>query len=150
MNATLRYLPNLLVGIIFFAKLSSAVCPGRSHQTGLAGCALSPDAKRITAIADDGALFWWDVASGKRTQLVDCVTPDGFDHPILFGPDSDQLAIALGERDPGLRHLHRKCDCSADQPRTERGLQHYLQRRWAATRRELRSRRCGLGHQQPS
>jgi hypothetical protein len=95
-NATLRHLPGLLVGIIFFAKLSSAVCPGSSHQTGLAGYALSPDAKRIAAIAKDGALFWWDAASGKRTKLLECVTTEGFDHPILFGPDSDRLAIALG------------------------------------------------------
>jgi WD40 repeat protein len=96
MNVTLRRLPGLLASIIFFSNLSLAVCPGSSHQTGLAGYALSPDATLIAAIAEDGALFWWDVASGKRTQLAECVQPEVFDHPILFSPGSARLAVALG------------------------------------------------------
>jgi WD40 repeat protein len=96
MNVRLRHLASLLAGMIFFSNLSLAVCPGSSHQTSLAGYALSPDATRIAAIAEDGALFWWDVASGKRTQLAECVQPEVFDHPILFSPDSTRLAIALG------------------------------------------------------
>jgi hypothetical protein len=60
----------------------------------MAGYALSPDATRIAAIADDGTLFWWDVASGKRTQLMECVQPGIFDTPILFCPDSSRLAVA--------------------------------------------------------
>lgn len=71
------------------------MCPGGPHQTSLAGYALSPDATRIAAIATDGTLFWWNVADGKRTQLVECVEPEVFDHPILFSPDSARLAVAV-------------------------------------------------------
>ena len=93
-NRVLRRLPGLLAGIIFFSNLSLAVCPGSRHQTSLAGYALSPDAARIAAIARDGALFWWDVAGGKRTQLAECIQPQVFEHPILFSPDSARLAVA--------------------------------------------------------
>jgi WD40 repeat protein len=84
----------LLAGIIFFSHLSFATC-GSSRDTRLAGYSLSPDATRIAAIAEDGALFWWDVVSGKRTQLAECVPPDVFDHPILFSPDSARLAVPV-------------------------------------------------------
>ncbi len=84
-----------MAGIIFFSNLSLAVCLNSSHQTSLAGYGLSPDATRIAAIAEDGVLFWWDVASGKRTQLAECLQPELFNHPILFSPDSSRLAVAL-------------------------------------------------------
>jgi WD40 repeat protein len=83
----------LVISTLFFAKLCSGVCPGSLHQTTLSGYALSPDAKRIAALADDGSLFWWDVASGKRTQLLDCVKPGIFDTPILFTPDSTRVVV---------------------------------------------------------
>ncbi len=95
MNVTLRRLPGLLAGIIFFSNLSLAVCPGGPHQTSLAGYALSPDATRIAAIATDGTLFWWNVANGKRTQLEECIKTSAWDSPILFSPDSKQLAVAI-------------------------------------------------------
>ena len=95
MNITFLRSLHLLAGIIFFSNLSLAVCLGSSHQTSLVGYALSPDATRIAAIAEDGALFWWDVASGKRTQLAECIHPEVFDHPILFSPDSARLAVVL-------------------------------------------------------
>ena len=87
----------LLVCVIFFPSLSLAVCPGSSHETDIAGYALSRDSTRIAALAHDGTLFWWDVASGKRVQLVDCVKrSEPFDSPILFSPDSARIAIAAG------------------------------------------------------
>jgi WD40 repeat protein len=95
MALILRHLPPLLAGIIFFSNLSFAACTGSSRQTSLAGYALSPDNSRVAAIAKDGALFWWDVASGKRTQLMECVKPQVFDHPILFSPDSSRLAVSV-------------------------------------------------------
>jgi WD40 repeat protein len=95
MNAALPRFASLLLSTILFAGLSAAVCPGSLPQTSLAGYALSPDASRIAAIADDGTLFWWDAATGKRTQLLECVNPRIFDHPILFGPDSARLAVAV-------------------------------------------------------
>lgn len=95
MNVTLRRLPCLLAGMIFFSNLSLGVCPGSSHQTSLAGYALSPDATRIAAIATDGTLFWWNVANGKRTQLEECAKTSAWDSPILFSPDSKQLAVAV-------------------------------------------------------
>ncbi len=95
MNVAFRRSLSLLGGIIFFSSLSLAVCLNSSHQTSLAGYALSPDGTRIAAIAEDGTLFWWDVASGKRTQLKECIESQLFDHPILFSPDSSRLAVAL-------------------------------------------------------
>lgn len=87
----------LLVCAIFFPSLSFAVCPGSSHETDIAGYALSPDSTRIAALAHDGTLFWWDVASGKRVQLQDCVKrSEPLDSPILFSPDSSRIAIAAG------------------------------------------------------
>lgn len=77
------------------SNLALAVCPGSPHETTLAEDALSPDGTRIAAVAKDGAVFWWDVASGKRTQLLDCVKPADWQHPILFSPDSAQVAVAV-------------------------------------------------------
>ena len=94
-NEAFRRSLSLLSGVIFFSNLSLAVCLNSSHQTSLAGYALSPDGTRIAAIAEDGALFWWDVATDKRMQLAECVQPELFDHPILFSPDSARLAVAL-------------------------------------------------------
>ncbi len=93
MNLIWRYLLRLLAGIIVFSNLSYGVCPGSPHQTTLVGYALSPDATRIAAIAYDGTLFWWDVASGKRTELMKCVSSEGLDPPILFSPDSKRIAV---------------------------------------------------------
>lgn len=94
MNGVLQRSSLALITICFSA-FSFGVCSGRSHQTSLAGYALSPDAARVAAIADDGTLFWWDVASGKRTELIECVTPQEFNHPILFSPDSKRLAVVV-------------------------------------------------------
>jgi WD40 repeat protein len=91
---SLRFLGFLLITICCVA-CCSAVCPGSSHQTSIAGFALSPDATRIAAVAEDGTLFWWDVASGKRTQLMECIAPEAFGHPILFSPDSARLAVVV-------------------------------------------------------
>jgi WD40 repeat protein len=95
MNSTLRRLLGWLLVAISSGTFCSAVCPGSLHRTSLAGYALSPDATRIAAIAHDGTLFWWDVASGKRTQLMECAKPDEFDVPILFSPDSARLAAVV-------------------------------------------------------
>jgi WD40 repeat protein len=96
-SKSLRFL-GLIVSTLFFASLCSGVCPGSLHRTSLAGYALSPDATRIAALANDGTLFWWDVASSKRTQLLECVKPDIFDTPILFSPDSARVAVVEDNR----------------------------------------------------
>lgn len=93
MNSRLRRLLGSLFIAISCGTFCSAVCSGTLHRTSLAGYALSPDKTRIAAIADDGALFWWDVASSKRTQLLECVKVEIFDHSILFSPDSSRLAV---------------------------------------------------------
>lgn len=95
MIAILRRSLSLVAVTIFFSNLSVAVCPDSAHETSIAGYALSPDATRIAAIAKDGTVFWWDVASGKRTQLRECVQPKFFDHPIVFSPDSARLAVVV-------------------------------------------------------
>ena len=95
MHVTLLSLLRPLAGIIMLSHLSFAACTGAPHQTGLAGYALSPDNSRIAAIAEDGSLFWWDVVSRKRTELSDCVQLGASDHPIIFGPDSNRLAISV-------------------------------------------------------
>jgi WD40 repeat protein len=95
MHRVLKRFAVLLIGTISLSSFSFAVCSGHSHQTSLAGYALSPDAARVAAIADDGTLFWWDVASGKRTELMECVTTQEFEHPILFSPDSKRLAVVV-------------------------------------------------------
>jgi WD40 repeat protein len=94
MHATLRFAAWMICAILF-SNLSSAVCTDARHQTKLAGYALSPDGTRIAALADDGTLFWWDVATDRRTQLMECVTPEVIDHPILFSPDSARLAVVV-------------------------------------------------------
>ena len=93
MNSTLLRILGSLVITVSCGVFCSAVCPSSLHRTSLSRYALSPDAKRIAALADDGSLFWWDVASGKRTQLLDCVKPGIFDTPILFTPDSTRVVV---------------------------------------------------------
>src|ERR1700744_6085176 len=95
MNAMASRHFSAFVVVILFAGLCSAVCPDSRHQTGFAGYALSPDTKRIAALSEDGTLFWWDITSGKHTQLQECIKPDFF-HPILFSPDSNNLAVKVG------------------------------------------------------
>jgi hypothetical protein len=95
MNSTLLRILGSLVITISCGTFCTAVCPGNLHRTSLAGYALSPDSTRIAAIAHDGTLFWWDVANGKRTQLMECARPDDFDVPILFSPDSGRVAVVV-------------------------------------------------------
>jgi|SRR5215831_3872497 len=84
-----------LVVTICLMGFCVAACPDALHKTGIAGYALSPDGAHIAAIAEDGALFVWNVAGGRRIQMMECVTPEDFGHPILFGPDSTQFAIKI-------------------------------------------------------
>jgi len=91
-----RYM-QFLVAILAASNLAFAVCPGSRHETTLAGYALSADGTRIAAVGDDGAFFWWDASSGKRIQLLDCLKPANWQHPILFSPDSAQVAVAVGQ-----------------------------------------------------
>jgi hypothetical protein len=94
LNSAQKAVPCLLLLVISVGKFCQAVCPESSHQTTLAGYALSPDATRIGAVAHDGTLFWWDIASGKRTQLMECVPHATLNQPILFSPNSSHLAVA--------------------------------------------------------
>lgn len=93
MKLTLRRLLGLFLVEFSFGAICLGVCPNSLHQTSLAGYALSPDKTHIAAVANDGTLFWWDVASGKRTQLLECIKVEIFDHSILFSPDSSRLAV---------------------------------------------------------
>jgi WD40 repeat protein len=93
MKSTLRCLLGLFLFEVCFGAICFGVCPGGLHQTSLAGYALSPDKTYIAAVADDGTLFRWDVASGKRTQLLECIKVEIFDHSILFSLDSRRLAV---------------------------------------------------------
>ena len=93
MKSTIRRLLGFFLIVNSFGAICFGVCPGGLHQTSLAGYALSPDKTHIAAVADDGTLFWWDVASGKRTQLLECIKVEIFDHSILFSPDSSRLAV---------------------------------------------------------
>lgn len=90
-----RLVSSFLV-VILFTSLCSAVCPESRHQTTIAAYALSPDAKRVAALSADGTLSKWDVASGKRTQLQECINHEFSRHPILFSPDSSNLAVEAG------------------------------------------------------
>lgn len=87
----------LLLILSLASNLAIAVCPASRHETTLAGYALSPDGTRIAAVGNDGAVFWWNVSTGKRTQLLDCVKTTDYQHPILFSPDSAQVAIAVDQ-----------------------------------------------------
>ncbi|HKV92370.1 MAG TPA: WD40 repeat domain-containing protein [Candidatus Angelobacter sp.] len=96
MNAILRCFAGLLLLVVLFAR-GFASCAG-IQQTDIVGYALSPDGTRIAALAEDGALFWWDVAGGKRIQLLDCVPQsEPFGHPLLFSPDSTRLAVPVND-----------------------------------------------------
>jgi WD40 repeat protein len=95
MNSTLLRILGCLIITICGDTFCPAVCPGSLHRTSVSGYALSPDATRIAAVADDGTVFWWDVASGKRAELMECAKPGIFDSPILFSPDSARLAVVV-------------------------------------------------------
>jgi len=90
-----RWILGFLFLIFFFTQNAFAACPG-THQTDFFGYALSPNAARIAALSQDGTLFWWDVASGKRIILLDCVSRNQpFDQLLVFSPDSSRLAVQV-------------------------------------------------------
>jgi len=73
-----------------------AVCPSASHLGDLNSFALSPDAKRIAAVAEDGTLLWWDVETGKRTELLECTKLRSLgETPLVFARDSARLAVVV-------------------------------------------------------
>jgi hypothetical protein len=83
--------------LLFFAcSVGFAACPSAQHLGDVRTFALSPDAKRIAALAEDGTLFWWDATTGTRAQLMDCLTNSiSLDRTIVFSPDSSRLAVAV-------------------------------------------------------
>lgn len=95
MNVAVRWIYGLLFLVVFLIRTGFAVCPG-IHQTDFVGYALSPNAARVAALAEDGTLFWWDVSSGKRMILLDCVPRSvPFDQLLVFSPDSTRLAVQV-------------------------------------------------------
>ena len=95
MNVLARWIFGFLLLVVFFTQTAFAGCPG-IHQTDFVGYALSPNAARIAALAQDGTLFWWDVAAGKLVKLLDCVhKSDPFDQLLVFSPDSARLAVLV-------------------------------------------------------
>jgi hypothetical protein len=80
----------------FSCSVCFAACPSGQHLGDVRTFAFSPDAKRIAALAEDGTLFWWDAATGTRTQLMDCLTNSiSLDRIIVFSPDSSRIAVAV-------------------------------------------------------
>lgn len=95
MNVPARWIFGFLLLVVFFTRTAFAACPG-IHETDFVGYALSPNAARIAALGQDGTLFWWDVASGKRMILLDCVSrSQPFDQLLVFSPDSTRLAVQV-------------------------------------------------------
>jgi hypothetical protein len=92
MRLLLRIFASLLIVATLVGRCVAA-CPSPIHQTTLTDLALSHDATRIAAVAHDGTLFWWDTATGRRTQLVECIEDGG--GPIVFSPDSSQIALKV-------------------------------------------------------
>jgi hypothetical protein len=73
-----------------------AACPAGSHLGDIDNFALSPDATKVAALAEDGTLLWWDTATGKRTQLMDCAGPATmFENALVFSSDSSRLAVLV-------------------------------------------------------
>ena len=95
MNLAVQWIYSLLFLFVFLTRTGFAACPG-IHQTDFVGYALSPNAARVAALAEDGTLFWWDVSSGKRMILLDCVPSSApFDQLLVFSPDSTRLAVQV-------------------------------------------------------
>jgi hypothetical protein len=103
---------SLLAICAFGCTVCVAACPSATHQTTVSDFALSPDASRIAAIADDGTFFWWDVASGRRTEVMQCVQNGGF---IVFSPDSSKVAYRIY----GAIHLYEFSSGQVTQRLTE-------------------------------
>ncbi len=82
-----------VLNVLVLSGLALAQCSSDHPRTSLASFALSPDASRIGAIADDGAVFWWDVATGTRHQLLGCANISDFANPIAFNSNSSLLAV---------------------------------------------------------
>jgi len=79
----------LMIGLLLCPTVSIASCPTAIHSTSLTAFTLSPDGARIAGVANDGTVFWWDVKSGNRTILVECL----YASAINFSPNSSQVAL---------------------------------------------------------
>jgi WD40 repeat protein len=90
----------VFLGFLFLAfatvltgSTAFSACLSAQHSASLDSFALSKDATRIAAAASDGSVFWWDVRSGKETQLVNCHTP----HVTTIAFVSNSYTVALGD-----------------------------------------------------
>src|SRR5437879_4537529 len=83
----------LVLAFSLATGITGTACTPSRPAGGIAAFALSPDASRIGAVAEDGAVFWWDVATGERKQLLACLGSSVRFNPIAFSPDSSLLAV---------------------------------------------------------
>jgi WD40 repeat protein len=82
-----------VLGLLMSSSLAMAQCASSHPTTSLTSFALSPNASRIGAVADDGSVFWWDVATGARNQLLGCTNISEGANPIVFNANSSLLAV---------------------------------------------------------
>jgi WD40 repeat protein len=67
----------------------------KAHSTGVIGCQISPDGKRIATVSADNAVKVWDTGSGAelRSWTIRGQDRGKFIVSVAFSPDGKQLAI---------------------------------------------------------